>query len=296
MKKISIQNLLLVAIVALYTAGCKKDYGNLNGATVEAFSGNATAAELNNLVSGTESGMRNALAFYLDDVGIIGREGYHFATSEPRYVTDLLGANNATLSGSNFYIATPWAARYRVIKNCNVLLQAAANSTSITAQQKLGYTGFAKMVKAYQLLLNLNLTENNGIRVNVADPDHLGPIVSNADGLTAIASLLDSASTDFSTATVSFPLAGFGSFNDAAGLLQVTKALSAGSRLPAALDCRTNGAERIFFRADQELYPRCVSCIRHGLRRPAESRIYPAKPERRSAAGASLLCNRYRSR
>ena len=225
-KTIALQTILLASSL-LFFASCKKDYGNLNGATVEAFSSNATAAELNNLVSGTESGMRSGLAFYLDDVGIIGRENYHFATSEPRYVTDLLGANSATLSGSNFYITTPWAARYRVVKNCNVLIDAANNSTSITTAEKQGYTGFAKMIKAYQLLLNLNLTDSNGIRVDVANPDNLGPIVNYNDGLTAIASLLDSASTDFSTATVSYPLAGFSGFNTAAGLLQVSKALSA---------------------------------------------------------------------
>ena len=213
MKKIiTINTLLFTCLLTLFTA-CKKDYGNLNSATVEDFLKNATPAELNNLVSGTESGMRSGLAFYLDDVGTLGREGYHFATSEPRYVTDLLGANNAQLSGSNFYIATPWAARYRVVKNCNILIQAATNSALITDPQKKGYTGFAKTIKAYQLLLNLNLTDSNGIRINVADPDNLGPIVNYADGLAAISSLLDSAQTDLAAAAVVFPLAGFSGAN-----------------------------------------------------------------------------------
>ena len=227
MKKLITTYTWLIAMFALSIASCKKDYGNLNSATVQQFSGNATAAELNNLVSGTESGIRTSLAFYLDDMGIVGRESYHFATSEPRYVTDLLGANDAVLSGSNFYIVTPWAARYRVVKNCNVLIDAANNSTNITAQQREGYTGFAKMIKAYQLLLNLNLTDSNGIRIDVADPDHLGPIVNYNDALSAIASLLDSASTDFSGADISFKLAGFGNLGNAAGLQQVSKALSA---------------------------------------------------------------------
>ena len=113
---------------------CKKDYGNLNGPTVESVS-NSTGGDLNNLVSGTESGMRTSVAFYLDDIGTIGREMYHFSDSEPRYVTDLLGANDATLSNSNFYITNPWA-RYRVVKNCNALIQAATNSTLITADKK----------------------------------------------------------------------------------------------------------------------------------------------------------------
>ena len=44
-------------------------------------------------------------------------------------------------------------------------------------RRKKAYTGFAKTIKAYQLLMNLNLTDSNGIRVDVADPDNLGPIV-----------------------------------------------------------------------------------------------------------------------
>jgi hypothetical protein len=227
MKTIIRLYILLFAATAFFFTACKKDYGNLNGPTIESYYNNATAAELNNLVSGTESGMRNSINFYLDDVGIIGRECYHFAISEPRYTTDLLGASNAVLTGSNFYITQPWAARYRVVKNCNVLIQAAANSSNITAEQRKGYTGFAQMIKAYQLLMNLNLTDSNGIRIDVADPDHLGPFVGYNEGLTAIAALLDSAKTSFSGATVSFPLAGFTGFNDAAGLIQVCNALAA---------------------------------------------------------------------
>lgn len=219
--------ILFFVIAAGLFSSCKKDYGNLNSPTVEAFLGNATKDQLNNLVSGTESGMRNNLAFYLDDVGSIGREGYRFSGSEPRYVTDLLGANSATLSGSNFYITNPWASRYRVVKNCNVLVQAATNSTLITAAQKSGYIGFARTIKAYQLLLNLNLTSTNGIRLDVNNPDNLGPFVNYQNSLTAIASLLDSAKTDLGTASMAFTLAGFSGFNDAAGFLSFNRALAA---------------------------------------------------------------------
>ncbi|MFT3933601.1 MAG: RagB/SusD family nutrient uptake outer membrane protein [Chitinophagaceae bacterium] len=227
MKKTIIINFIFLAALSICFSSCKKDYGNLNSPTVEDFLKNATKDQLNNLVSGTESGMRNVLNFYLDDIGTIGREGYRFSGSEPRYVTDLLGANAATLSSSNFYITQPWAARYRAVKNCNVLIQAATNSTSITAAQKSGYLGFARTIKAYQLLLNLNLTYTNGIRVNVSDPDHLGPFVNYTDGLTAVASLLDSAKTDLTTGTVAFTLAGFAGFSDAAGFLTFNRALAA---------------------------------------------------------------------
>src|ERR1700712_3548261 len=117
-KNIKKYSILFLAISLSFTA-CKKDYGNLNNATVEDLTKNASQSELNNLVSGTESGTRNSLNFYLDDISIIGRETYRFSGSEPRYVLDLLGANDATLSGSNFYITFPWASRYQVVKNCN---------------------------------------------------------------------------------------------------------------------------------------------------------------------------------
>lgn len=227
MKNNIITSILFIACMSSVLYSCKKDYGNLNSPTVESFLDNASKDELNNLVSGTESGMRNSIAFYLDDVGTLGREGYRFSGSEPRYVTDLLGANAATLSNSNFYITNPWAARYRVVKNCNVLIDAAGKSSLITANEKSGYTGFARTIKAYQLLLNLNLTFTNGIRIDVADPDHLGAFVNYPNSLAAITSLLDSARTDLSTATISFPLAGFPGLNNAAGFLTFNRALAA---------------------------------------------------------------------
>lgn len=225
-RNIKIYIALLSASLLLFNS-CKKDYGDLNGETIQDLTKNASQAQLNNLVSGTESGMRNSLNFYLDDVSIIGRETYRFSNSEPRYVLDLPGATGTALNGANFYITFPWASRYSVVKNCNILAQAASNSTLITSAQKAGYIGFARTIKAYQLLLNLNLTYANGIRVNVFDPTHLGPFVSYADGLTAITALLDSAKTDLSTASISFQLAGFTGLDDAAGLTKFNRALAA---------------------------------------------------------------------
>jgi hypothetical protein len=227
MKSIRISS-LLAFIISAALFSCKKDFGNLNSPTVESFLNNASASDLNSLVTGTESGMRNALAFYLDDVSTIGREEYHFSASEPRYVTDLLGADAATLSNSNFYITTPWAAAYRVVKNCNLLIEAADHSTLISDAERSGYRGFARTIKAYQLLLNLNLTDSNGIRLDVTDPGNLGPVVSYSDALAGIRSLLDSAETDLSGAAIDFQLSsGFAGFNDADGLIQFNRALAA---------------------------------------------------------------------
>ncbi len=227
MKKIILRSLLVISAGTLFVS-CQKDYGNLNSPTVESFLSDASSSDLNNLVTGSESGMRINSALYLDDVGTIGREIYRFSASEPRYVTDLLGADNSVLSNSNFYITNTWASRYRVIKNCNTLIQAATNSTLISASERAGYTGFARTIIAFQLLMNLNLTDSNGIRLDVSNPNALGPIVGLIPALNGIQSILDSGKADLSVGTVIFPLSsGFAGFSDAPGLLQFNRALSA---------------------------------------------------------------------
>src|SRR4029077_5342849 len=118
----------LLVVITVSLNSCKKDYGNLNNPTVEDFLANATRDQLNNLVSGTESGMRTNLGLYLDEVGVICREMYRFSGAEPRYTTDLLGAGDATLGNNNFYINNPWGSRYRVVKNCNTLIASAQHS------------------------------------------------------------------------------------------------------------------------------------------------------------------------
>lgn len=218
----------LVATLLLGNTSCKKEYGNLNSPTIEEYLANASQAQLSALVTGTLAGMRNNEGAYLDVVGVLGREMYRFSSADPRFVTELLGSENTELNNTGFYITNPWASRYRVIKNCNVLIQAATNSQQVSPAQKKGFTGFAKTIKAYELLLNLNLTYNNGVRIDVADPDNLGPIVPYDQAIDAIADLLDEGKADLQGADVGFELTeGFGGFTDAAGLIQFNRALAA---------------------------------------------------------------------
>jgi hypothetical protein len=120
-----------------------------------------------------------------------------------------------------------WASHYRVIKNCNLLIDAASRPPLFQMLKKR-LCSFAKTIKAYQLLLTLNLTNVNGIRIDVSNPDQLGPIVNYDESLTAIAALLDEAKTDLAAAQIVFPLSsGFAGLSDAAGLTSVNRALAA---------------------------------------------------------------------
>ncbi|WEK37549.1 MAG: RagB/SusD family nutrient uptake outer membrane protein [Candidatus Pseudobacter hemicellulosilyticus] len=225
MKKLIILQLLAGSVLLI---SCKKDIGSLNGISIDDLLGNASRTQLNSVVTGTEAGMRNNINFYLDATGVIGREMYRFAGSEPRYNSELLGFEENTLNNNTFYITNPWNARYRVVKNCNILIEAATNSTFISEEERKGYLGFAKTIKAYQLLLNLNMTYQNGVRVEVDDPEDPGPLLSYEESLAAIAGLLDAGRTDLTGAAIIFTLAaGFTGFDDAAGLIRFNRALAA---------------------------------------------------------------------
>lgn len=226
MKRLFNYNIALLLLAAVTITSCKKEYGNLNNPTIEDYLKNASKDQLNGLVIGTLSGMRNNEGTYLDVVGVLGREMYRFSGADPRFVTELMGTS--PLDNSGFYITNPWASRYRAVKNANVLIEAATNSSKISPEEKKGYTGFGKTLKAYELLLNLNLTYNNGIRVDVADQNNLGPFLNYDDALTAIAALLDEGKTDLTGSTISFALtSGFDGFDNAAGLLKFNRALAA---------------------------------------------------------------------
>lgn len=220
--------LLLFFLSGIILPGCKKDFGNLNSPTEEQLLKNPTKDQLNNLVTGTLSAMRINIGLYLDDVGVIGREMYRFSTGDPRYTTDLLGASDAQLDNTGFYLTNTWASRYRVVRNCNVLIKAADASSFVSDKERKGYAGFAKTMMAAELLLNLNLTYTNGIKTEVADADKPAPVKNLDEALAAISTILDDGQADLSAAQISFPLtSGFNGFEDAAGLTKLNRALAA---------------------------------------------------------------------
>ncbi len=201
--------ILIPALSLMVFSSCKVEpILDPNNPGIVAISANPSLSEIQNLVTGIESGMRDNINFYLDDVGVIGREFYRFSTSDPRFTSDLLGKGTAVLDNNTFYITNPFAARYRVVKNINILLDGLTNSTaSITAAQRIIGKAYANTVKAHELLMVLNLEYDNGIRVDVSNPSALGPFLTRPQSLDEISKLLNSAYTDLSanaTTTFSF--------------------------------------------------------------------------------------------
>lgn len=197
----------LLLFMATVMNSCKVDpIPDPNNPSAGTITQNATLGEIQNLVDGTESGMRDNMGFYFDNVGVIGREIYRYSTSDPRFTSDLLGKGNAVLDNNTFYITNPFAARYRAIKNTNILITALQNTkAAITEDQRKAGIAFAKTIQAHELLIVFNLEYNNGIRVDVADPSKLGPFLSKDESLTAIQTLLNTANTDLKTNPANFP-------------------------------------------------------------------------------------------
>lgn len=197
-------------------------------------SSNASLSEIQNLVDGIDGAMRLSLGFYYDGVGVIGREFYRYSTSDPRFTSDLLGKDQAVLDNNTFYTTNPYAARYRAIKNANILIEAVGNSKALASdEQRNAARGYANTIKAYQLLLVWVQQYDNGIRVDVADADKLGPFVGEGnqqEGLRAIATLLDEGYGQLNSGGSAFPFtlnSGYSGFDTPAGLAKVNRALMA---------------------------------------------------------------------
>lgn len=233
MKNIVYKTLLLSSFLWMFTSCSVEEYSDLNNAEVDAFADNLTRGDLQDLVGGILYSSRVDLGIYLDDCGIIGREYYRFSGSDPRFTADLLGGENAVLDNNTFYTTRPWDARYRTVKNANLIL-GFLDSQDLSAQftdQELNATrGLLETFIAVEMLLNLNMVYENGIRIDVSDENNLGPFVSKDAALTGILALLDSGGSHLANGGSAFPFimsSGYADFNTPNSFFQVNRALAA---------------------------------------------------------------------
>ncbi len=233
MKKHIYKLLFFTAVLGTLFSCDVEEFSDLNNPEVDAFEENLTRGDLQDLVGGIFYSSRTRLGTYYDDCGVIGREYWRFASSDPRFTGDLLGGESNILDNNTFYITAPWASRYRTVKNANLIL-GFLDSQDLSAQftdAEINATrGFLQTFIGYELLLNLNLTYENGIRTDVADSDNLGPIVSNTQALTDIRTLLESGAANLRNGGAEFPFpftSGFAGFNTPATFLLANQAISA---------------------------------------------------------------------
>ena len=220
---------ILFIMCCLFTfAACEFDEQfDPNNPSANSVLTDASIQELNLLVTGTEARMRNGFGGLVTASGSIARELYIF-DADPRNTEDLLGKEGVSLDANTFYLTGPYNTRYRVVKNCNLLLEAIENTSSITAAEKQGYQGFANTIKGLMLLQVLDRLNDNGIRIDVADPENLGPFVGKGEAFSAIRQILDEGYNQLSGASFAFELSvGFDGFDTPATFAQFNRAVAA---------------------------------------------------------------------
>ena len=228
-----ITSILTVAVLASFQSCTVEEFSDLNNPEVDAFSESLSRGDLQDLIGGIFYSTRVGLGTYYDNVAVIGREYYRFSSSDPRFTSDLLGADAAILDNNTFYITTPWSSRYRSVKNANIILDIidSQDLSGIFTEAEIAATkGFLNTWKAHELLLNLNLTYDEGIRVDVADPNNLGGFVSREEALTAIRQLLDLGAANLADGGDAFPFrltSGYSDVGTPAGFREFNRGLTA---------------------------------------------------------------------
>lgn len=228
MKNIFIKIFFFSAIL-VFSGSCElEEIDNPNAPSVESFAEGASQADIQLLAAGLEAVMRNDLEFHYDTMSILGREYYDLSGVDPRFTGELL---KGPLDNNGFLTTRAFAAWYKIVKGANVLLTAVENSQAgFTDADKNGYYGYANTLKAYALLMVLNRQYQNGIRLDVADPDNLGPIVGYDAALTGIMDLLNEGFANLANAGSSFDYAmssGFESFDTPSTFAQFNRAIAA---------------------------------------------------------------------
>ncbi|MCW5518955.1 RagB/SusD family nutrient uptake outer membrane protein [Aureitalea sp. L0-47] len=213
----------------MVVGGCElEEIENPNAPAVESFDEGASQADIQLLAAGVEAVMRNDLEFHYDTMSIIAREYYDLSGVDPRFTGELL---KGPLDNNGFLTTRAFAAWYKVVKGANVLLNAVENSQAgFSDADKNGYYGYANTLKAYALLMVLNRQYENGIRLDVADPDNLGPIVGYDEALNGIRALLDEGFANLANAGGSFDYdlsSGFDGFDTPSAFAQFNRAVAA---------------------------------------------------------------------
>jgi hypothetical protein len=225
-KNISTYGMALITILAVTSCTFEEvvdaDNPSVDGVTIDASKG-----QLNELVVGVESSSRNGIAVEVTASGTMARELYLF-DADPRNTGDLLGKNGIGLDNNSFYSVSQWNGSYRCIKNANILIASVSNTTAVNESERNGYLGFAKTMIAYELIQVLKSYGN--ARVDVSDPDNLGPILDFAPAISAVRSLLDEARGNLNNAGGAFAFnlsSGFDGFDTPSTFTQFNRGVAA---------------------------------------------------------------------
>ena len=235
MKKLQI---LFIASVAAFHFFCNplevKELVDPNNPSEASVLNNASRSQIQFLVTGLEQRHKGYVANICQAWNTFGREVWYLNGSDPRFQTDWLGQAGRVPDAAYFGFGATgggsYAAPYQCIKQANVLIDAAQNTSALTAQEKSAVAGFAKTIMAYQFIIPANWQYENGIRTDVKNPLKPGGFRSYTAALGFIDSLLSAGYADLNASGTTFPFtltAGWNGYNTIDGLKRVNRAIAA---------------------------------------------------------------------
>jgi starch-binding outer membrane protein, SusD/RagB family len=242
--KIKVQNILLVGVLAISSLSCKKEFYDEdviidpNGSSASTLK-NATRAQVNQLVIGVQSAIRNGIVSFIRESSAVGREVIYSASTDQRYYTEILGTEAAQYNGTNdpsgifngYYVSYSSLRRRALITE-----KSAAASVAYNATEKKAIEGFCKTMDAYACLILLNMQGANGIRETFTDltipGDFLKPgkFGTYTSGLIHCKKLIDDALAALNAGGTSFPFTfsgGWDGFNTIVDFKKFNRAIAA---------------------------------------------------------------------
>lgn len=221
----------LLILITLLAWSCDVDeVVDPNNPSLASVLNDASRAELQVLVTGLEARSRVYYENATEMFGTFAREVYPYFGSDPRFQNDWLGIAITETYPDFFASAGTYVNPYLAVKQANVLISAVNNTNSVTEEEANGYSGFAKTIKAYQLIFPLMQQYENGIRIDVEDPLNPGERLSFDDALSGIQDILDDGRLDLQSAGTGFAFElteGFENFSTPEGMIEVNRAISA---------------------------------------------------------------------
>lgn len=226
-----IRNLALAGALLAGTA-CGVDrlsIPNYNSPTVTGLASDPAGVQL--LVTGILDGHRNQIGQPSTDFGQFGREYYDYFTTDGRTQSNyLIGIPNPQRLERAGFASGGWNGRYQNMKNAVGLINT-ANASAATAAQKKGVSGFAKTMRALDLLYVIAGRDSLGGPTEISeDFTKPAPFQSRDAVYTFIATMLDDAKADLGAAGGTFPFtlnAGFTGFDSPATFLKFNRAIKA---------------------------------------------------------------------
>ena len=178
---------ILPVVLVLFWTGCEDlDFPDPNNPTSD-------TATIQSLITGAEAQMRSGFGVWIRDLLVVGREAYYLEPADPRYTGELL---HGPVDPGGFLCYTPWAANYKVMKNCETILN--------SAEADAGAKGVAQTLNAYCLMRVLAMTDENGARLNYDGDINNVDIATKAQVLAEIESLLNDGHTNLGSAGDAF--------------------------------------------------------------------------------------------